>query len=43
MFFAQNLKYLREENKMSQQELSDAFGWSRDVVDMLEKGPGNRI
>ncbi len=38
MFFAQNLKYLREENKMSQQELSDAFGWSRDVVDMLEKG-----
>lgn len=38
MFLAQNLKYLREENKMSQQELSDAFGWSRDVVDMLEKG-----
>lgn len=38
MFLAQNLKYLREENKMSQRELADAFGWSCDVVDMLEKG-----
>lgn len=38
MFFSQNLKYLREENKMSQRELAQALGLSSDVVDMFEKG-----
>lgn len=36
MFFSQNLKYLREENKMSQRELAQALGLSSDVVDMFE-------